>query len=602
MNINNGITTLEAIFTLSSFSIPQYQRAYSWDVEQVSTFLKDIKEQVRALKGDGRKNYFLGTLLLHSKENNKVDIVDGQQRLTTIVIFISAALDMLRDKEFPNNKKIKRNFIYDEDISCQKFCTIKEDNPYFRTGILKLNEGDNTPETTSAKRIEKAFKYFKENVKEEEWAPFLDVIINSKVMVYCVPTPSEATLIFELQNDRGKKLTDLESLKSYLMHLIYLKSNDADKQLEILQTHFAKIFREIETHSNESEGLEIPNEDSILSYHTVGHLKWTKDEWRDPKAFVKEALQLIDDDNICSEILKFAAALSRSYGIFTELFKQVESFSALKELLMLNRMASFWPLIIKTYEKDTDKSKTNFNKVLRLMELYAFRGYGLSSLRSDAGLSKLYTLSRDFNGDFDKLFDDLYDMSYHYDIDKRCKDKIEWESFYKSNKSEAKYILWHYENYLRSQPGKQVEKLSWRHYMHPNDKATSLNIEHIAAQDNPIVNEKVKWDENDMEEHLFSEVALHRLGNLVLDSTSANSSKGKKDFSDKLEDLNKDSTFLSQGELIDWVNKEDNQPPKWSIYAIKKRQEHLKNFILEKWDPKRYHTLSSNYKSEDDEE
>lgn len=369
MNINNGITTLEAIFTLSSFSIPQYQRAYSWDVEQVSTFLKDIKEQVRALKGDGRKNYFLGTLLLHSKENNKVDIVDGQQRLTTIVIFISAALDMLRDKEFPNYKKIKRNFIYDEDISCQKFCTIKEDNPYFRTGILKLNEGDNTPETTSAKRIEKAFKYFKENVKEEEWAPFLDVIINSKVMVYCVPTPSEATLIFELQNDRGKKLTDLESLKSYLMHLIYLKSNDADKQLEILQTHFAKIFREIETHSNESEGLEIPNEDSILSYHTVGHLKWTKDEWRDPKAFVKEALQLIDDDNICSEILKFAAALSRSYGIFTELFKQVESFSALKELLMLNRMASFWPLIIKTYEKDTDKSKTNFNKVLRLMEL-----------------------------------------------------------------------------------------------------------------------------------------------------------------------------------------------------------------------------------------
>lgn len=77
------------------YTIPVYQRAYSWEETQWSVFLEDLNE---ATKGDN--HYFFGNVLLEKLSNDEPnDIIDGQQRITTIIIFARALCNTLRAKK-----------------------------------------------------------------------------------------------------------------------------------------------------------------------------------------------------------------------------------------------------------------------------------------------------------------------------------------------------------------------------------------------------------------------------------------------------------------------------------------------------------------------
>lgn len=76
----------ELFYSQKSFIIPVYQRAYSWEKEHWEAFLNDLKEQI-----EGGNNYFYGNILLEIiKKGIKYEIIDGQQRITTLTIFCRA--------------------------------------------------------------------------------------------------------------------------------------------------------------------------------------------------------------------------------------------------------------------------------------------------------------------------------------------------------------------------------------------------------------------------------------------------------------------------------------------------------------------------------
>ena len=588
--MENSIHSLQNLFKLSFFAIPQYQRAYAWEADkQVATFLDDLRQQVFARKTNPDKTYFLGTLLLHDSGADAIHIVDGQQRLTTSVIFIAAALAVHQQRPVFNSDVLKEKilreyFIYSEIEDKQKFQTIKEDDPFFRSHVLKIHSAEITSESPSSRRLKAAFDFFTRNVADDEWTLLLETLISAQVMVYSVSTPADATLIFELQNDRGKRLTDLESLKSYLMHMVYLNAKNPDDSLREIQTQFSKIYRCVEKLDAMAKA---PSEDAILAYHAVSWLNWSGDEWRNPKALIKKNLAGKSEKAVTDWILRFVAELHESYKSTLSMLSKLDNHAALAELFVLDRMAIFWPLVLKTYQKDKSANLSNFHLACRLMEVYAMRGFGLSNLRADAGLSSLYLKAKEFDQNFEALFSHLHAMCYWYDIEERFLAGLDRPNIYKSNKRDIRYLLWRYENDLRSQRGKQVGTLLWKQFLFPANDASRLSIEHIAAQNNPIASTEVAWNEGDVK--LFSEVALHRLGNLVLDSKSANSSKGKYDFTDKLKSLGNHSTFLSQGELLDWAQPE-GQHPQWHIEAIRARHAHMKNFAIKTWNPSTYFT------------
>ncbi|HGO5824618.1 TPA: DUF262 domain-containing protein, partial [Mannheimia haemolytica] len=101
-NFNPEVQPLEEIFGKSEYHIPSYQRPYSWKKDQVEQLWYDLISSYNSSLEDesnnDEENYFLGSIVLvqKSKKNNKLfyDVVDGQQRLTTLTILFCALRDM----------------------------------------------------------------------------------------------------------------------------------------------------------------------------------------------------------------------------------------------------------------------------------------------------------------------------------------------------------------------------------------------------------------------------------------------------------------------------------------------------------------------------
>lgn len=590
--IQNTIYSLENLFAINAFRIPQYQRAYSWEEEpQLEAFLEDLRQQVSTQKKSPTKQYFLGTFLLHEEDTGGgrrvVNIVDGQQRMTTAVVFIATALALHAAQKISfNNEKaplLRRNFVYDEAAECQKFHTIQEDDPFLQSEILGFSAATCEQDSPSSRRLKEAADYFTKRVAPEEWEALIYALKTAKVMVYAVDSAEDATQIFELQNDRGKPLTNLEALKSFLMHCIYLHSpSSADDRLSALQTQFSKIFRTVEAFA---EWNRTPDEDQLLANHCAAFLKWSEKEYNNPKHLVKATIKAMNGTGVIAWIEDFVGALVESYKTIKDLFDRRDELLEFSELLLLGRMAPFWPLILKTWRYDKTQEKRRFRKTCRLLEVFTFRGYAVANLRADTSLYAFLSEARDFDGDFEGLFNRLSGMSYWHNLEDRFIVGLDNSNFYDEEESDARYLLWRYENHLRDQPGKIHPLLSWKDFVEPRNYAAKFSSEHIAAEHNPIAETIVTWNEGDPLP--FRAVALNRLGNLVIDSVSPNASKGKKDFAGKLKRLSENSIYLSQGELIIFLKNPDELV--WDVEAIRARHKHLMDFARKTWNPETWH-------------
>jgi len=170
--VQNTIHSLEDLLQLSAFHIPQYQRAYAWETEpQLAVFVDDLRQQAKTRRDNPGKDYFLGTVLLHEVEPKKVHIVDGQQRLTTSVIFAACALaqgNVLTGAKVSADA-LRHAFVFDQFKRFQRLRTIDEDNPFFSSYVLRLNSASAEPESPSSFRIKAAFDYLAVEVKPQEW-------------------------------------------------------------------------------------------------------------------------------------------------------------------------------------------------------------------------------------------------------------------------------------------------------------------------------------------------------------------------------------------------------------------------------------------------
>ena len=150
--MQDGQKTIKDLFDSSTiFNIPKYQRAYAWEQEQLDAFVEDLENQ------DTNKDHFFGTILLQEQapegEFKIIDIVDGQQRITTIIIFMKLLL--AQHKSMGNDvKRLRRTYIIDD---VYKLRVLDIDNDFFESYILEDNDpDDNEVETPSQRRLYEA--------------------------------------------------------------------------------------------------------------------------------------------------------------------------------------------------------------------------------------------------------------------------------------------------------------------------------------------------------------------------------------------------------------------------------------------------------------
>ncbi len=146
-------------------SVPKYQRAFSWDDENVANFLADVNTAF----SDGSAEYFMGSVVLQGA-NQKYEIVDGQQRLTTATVLIAAARDFVKAKGMTDvAKSLESQFLFTKDTWSQevspRLTLSVYDNDFFLKSILEGSEQE--PARESHERLL--------NARKKSWAFIEDI-------------------------------------------------------------------------------------------------------------------------------------------------------------------------------------------------------------------------------------------------------------------------------------------------------------------------------------------------------------------------------------------------------------------------------------------
>jgi len=200
----------------NSLVIPVYQRDYAWRVENCKKLWHDILE----LKTNRRSSHFLGTLVTINSGFGNYLVIDGQQRLTTVSIFILALKTVLKDKNDKSNEeerleKVLEGYLIDEESLSQetriKLKPNKSDSVYFQE-LFKSNL-----DISLDSNIILNFHYFVEILKNQEelvliYQTFQKLEI---VSINLIQNQDDPQLIFESLNSTGVDLTDGDLIRNF---------------------------------------------------------------------------------------------------------------------------------------------------------------------------------------------------------------------------------------------------------------------------------------------------------------------------------------------------------------------------------------------------
>jgi len=538
------------------FVIPVYQRAYSWESDNWDTFLNDLKEQIK-----GNNNYFYGNLLLEIvKKGVRYEVIDGQQRLTTISIFIRSIINVLKKRNSKETIEIdfeEKETIYLKNGGNIKLRIVEYDRACYETLIVdgKNNFSIASP---SQNRILNARNHFMEELGKlstEELIQIFDKIEESELTCIELQGKKDSALMFELQNNRGRDLTNMEKLKSYFMYQVYVYS--AKDETESNVEHISDIFKAIYQIIHDLKSI---NEDSVLIYHcntylSKGYAYRTIDDIKKEFADSADKVKWIKD---------FISELHTSFSNMKKMERSNLTF--LMDLRNLIIPVFVYSFIIKGF-KCFGEDNTKLNTLYHILEIVVFR-YRLVHSRADI-ISRLNEVLIGFDGDLQKLkqhFKEKINNTYYWD-DQRVKDKLDG---YMYRNHVLHYLLWKYEDNIQNK-GYNINKV----------KIKDEQIEHISPQTptdgDPLasgyeVTKENYYDDNFLEEH------LNCVGNLMLISGAHNASIGNKPFKEKLGSYNSNPLLRQQAEIKTFsINN------KWTKESIDDRHEKIVKFSINKW-------------------
>lgn len=581
--MDNGKKTIDEIFTGNKFFyIPEYQRGYAWIEKQVCDFFEDFKMHYID------RNYYYGTVLLQEKSRlgNKesFEIVDGQQRITTLIIFVRCLINRLREI---NTDEYNADTLYSQFVNNKGYYILnlqQEDNDYFSTCILE-DKSVLECKTPSQKKLLYARNKFVEllkNCDSQQIIDFVTKILCTNVLVYLVSNRSEATMIFETTNDRGKPLSNLEKTKSFLMYKASVAIEEPEQILEKIQTRFNEVYRDYAKIEN-----SLIDENSILQYNFIAYEKWKNTKKQKAYQHYMESLKITADSfikkndvaGLLDYINTYTINVQQSYNAMSRMLQ--DNYIEFLDLKALGRIASFYPMLIKCYRADESSEKINYRKICRLCEILSFRVYVVLRYYSSKAQTTLYELAKDFDGNFDILTAKILSIIKSIGTNEKFVECLSDTDFYHIySSSDKNYFFWKYENYLREKEQPIATPMSHEDLWNKNSKLR-LTIEHIVAQRNSEEQSKIICNElNVVVGHatVFNKNYLNSIGNLTIDPQSANSSKGKSDVEVKNSKYFVKAPYKCQNELNAFMENE-----KWTINSINTRKAKLVDFAKKTW-------------------
>jgi uncharacterized protein with ParB-like and HNH nuclease domain len=279
---------LASLFKEGFFNIPPYQRRYSWEKKHQKDLFYDLLESFET-----ESVHFLGTLSLQLTKNRGFDasynIIDGQQRFTSLLLLFSCLAHLADDKRYLSYLKRDEKYF---------LSPINQDERLFLFKLLDAQAPK--PETYSQKMMLQAVKLYsrlaQKDIGKEKINDFLDHILNkTHFLIYLVENYTASIRMFESINDRGMQLGYFDKIKSFFLYFSnkYLDS-EIDNDIQIAFDEVYKFF------DNSNLQLEINTDERLLLYHYQSNPKlfegysYTKPVEKifiDLKSFVLETIQ-----------------------------------------------------------------------------------------------------------------------------------------------------------------------------------------------------------------------------------------------------------------------------------------------------------------------
>lgn len=365
--MENHELRFEHIFKISDFiSVPAYQRAYSWGEKQLNEFVMDLLEI-------GDKNYYYGHFIFEKVKEREFEVIDGQQRLTTFILFLMVC------NLYTENK-------YDHLI--KKFATVSYDQEALQAiqnNLIKKKEKwelsdfnlSNTNKTLSITRILGGLNFFKEAFKEkldvEKINKYVNTFLKAHVSIHSTNDKAVAVQIFELQNSRGISLDLIEKVKAKLMKAIYLIDENCEATISRIQYCFAEIYKYEEQISKASFREDLPL-DELLGYHLRVVDDGTKFElnpdFTQPSMLNREEsilkylnLKINESEkNVVEYIIGLAESFKQTVRFMSEEIKELDKINPLiGDVLILDKRYSvqFLLLIHHKFKKNADQIFVN---------------------------------------------------------------------------------------------------------------------------------------------------------------------------------------------------------------------------------------------------
>ncbi len=406
------------------YQVPDYQRPYVWDKDHLGALIDDL---VGSYTNNKEDEYFCGSIVIaENQKDNRWDVVDGQQRLTSLIILACTILKLYKNSLGQKSKAFIKESIYDrhdEEKERLKFLTAQNYNNIFENTVLNNLEFEyNIKKSELNKKFEentylRNAYYFKELLDESmengsisniddfvEW--FYEHIVLTRIICF---EQDSAMQIFQVLNDRGQPLSPIDILKSNLMQEI---KQDSEKRKDFITT-WDKLVEACKS----IEGIDIDLEDFFNMYL----------EYADPSASKKRAdkgLKKVfkDSKKDACEFIYGVSAFMKSY---TDLLKRQDRYIYLLRYLP----SRYWASILTTalYVKYPD-----FDALKKLLVSYYYQTWIaggtitrikqtsiniIKNVKSNKGIKTIQEIilnNIDSHNTFDQYFHNLWDSSSVY--------------------------------------------------------------------------------------------------------------------------------------------------------------------------------------------
>ncbi|MCP3741446.1 DUF262 domain-containing protein [Rossellomorea sp. BNER] len=255
MNIESYIKTVNDILSENNtYHVTRFQREYAWEKDDLQEFWNDINSAINKVETEFfTSDYFIGSAVMINQEKSpRFDIVDGQQRLTTISILISVIIEAFKEFNEDEAKAIYNKLIVGTDPTGQKTFKVINENAkeYLNTRILFYDKVESEVNNNEERRLLFAYEFFrKELIKKkreykEDFQSYLNILINQierlKTIFITVDKEDEAYIIFEILNSKGHDLENIDLIKNLIFKLF-----DQEFPIDRANTNWKKIKDEL---------------------------------------------------------------------------------------------------------------------------------------------------------------------------------------------------------------------------------------------------------------------------------------------------------------------------------------------------------------------